>query len=226
VIHIFFGHEDKAEAGTTAFVRSVIAHAKQPVALVPLSRTTLANVKEGTNAFTFRRFLVPWMMGYQGTAIFVDGSDMLCRADITEMVREIRMSDAVAVVKHDYQTKHPRKYVGTPMEADNTDYPRKQWASVMVMNCYNFAWRRVTPEFVSNTDPLELLQLRFLPDERIGALAPHWNWLADEHGTNAAAKLIHFTAGIPAFKNYNDSHMADEWHSSLAAATSATGGHT
>jgi hypothetical protein len=36
---------------------------------------------------------------------------------------------AVAVVKHDYKTKHRRKYIGTPLEADNADYPRKNWSS-------------------------------------------------------------------------------------------------
>ena len=224
MIHLFFGHEEKAQAGTTAFVQSVLAHAQSPVALVPLSRMTVGDIKEGTNAFTFRRLLVPYMMGFAGTAIFVDGADMLCRADITQMLYGNRLSDAVAVVKHDYQTKHPRKYVGTAMEADNSDYPRKQWASVMMMNCYHYAWRKVTPEYVNAAKPMDLLQLRFIHDDRIGSLPEEWNWLADEKGDNPNARLVHFTAGIPAFEHYKDSPMADEWHASLSAATSATGG--
>jgi hypothetical protein len=223
MLHVFFGHDERVEAGTTAFVRSVIATAKTPVALVPITRLGVGHVKEGTNAFTFRRFLVPWAMGFVGRAVFVDGADMLCREDINGIVDHVRMDAAVSVVKHDYQTKHARKYVGAKMEADNTDYERKQWASVMVINCYHFAWRKVNPEFVEKSKPLDLLQLRFIDDSRIGELPIEWNWLADEHGENKDAKLLHFTAGIPAFVAYSDSPMADEWHASLRAATEATG---
>jgi len=34
--------------------------------------------------FSFSRFLVPYLCGYEGKAIFMDG-DMLCRSDIAEL---------------------------------------------------------------------------------------------------------------------------------------------
>ena len=85
MLKCFFGHDARVEAGTTAFVRSVIAHASRPVALVPITRRAFAGQPEGTNAFTFRRFLVPSMMSYRGWAIFADGADMVVRADIHEL---------------------------------------------------------------------------------------------------------------------------------------------
>lgn len=215
-LHVYFGHDDRVRIGTTAFVQSLLDHARHPVGLTPLTQKNVRGVKEGTNAFTFRRFLVPYLRQWKSWALFVDGSDMLCRDDINNILQYADWYKAVSVVKHDYETKHPRKYVGSTMEADNTDYPRKQWASVMLMNCSHYAWRRVTPKFVESADPLHLLQLRFMSDELIGELPREWNWLVDEHGANQAANLIHFTAGVPAIPGHRDAPMAAEWHAALA----------
>lgn len=219
--HVFFGHDERVEAGTTAFVRSVIACASRPLALTAITRRNSPGISEGSNAFSFRRFLVPWMLGYRGWAVFVDGADMLCRADLGELFDHIYHNDAVRVVKHDYATKHARKYRGTAMECDNLDYERKQWASVMLINCGHFAWRHVTPEFIRAAAPLDLLQLRFLPDALIGELPIVFNWLCDEHGFNPAAKILHWTAGSPAFPAYQDSPHAEEFHDALECATRA-----
>lgn len=221
--HVFFGHDERVEAGTTVFLQSAIAHSTGALSLTPITRRNMRAVKEGSNAFTFRRFLVPWMLGYRGWAVFVDGADMLCRADLGELFDLIHFPDAVLVVKHDYATKHACKYRGTAMECDNADYPRKNWASVMLINCSHFAWRNVTPAFLEKANPLALLQLRFIPDDFIGELPAEWNWLCDEDGENPAAKLVHFTAGVPAFPAHADAPMADEWRAALAAAYNATG---
>jgi len=223
MLHLFFGHDERAEAGTTAFVRSVIAHASRPLSITPITRKSTFGVKEGSNAFTFRRFLVPWMLNFKGWAVFVDGSDMICRADIHDILMHADHYMAVSVVKHEYKTRHARKYVGTAMESDNADYERKQWASVMVINASHYAWRSVTPEYVEKASPMHLLGLRFIQDNRIGELPKAWNWLADEDGESQDAKLLHFTAGIPAFEAHADAPMADEWRASLLAATTATG---
>jgi hypothetical protein len=224
MLHVFFGHDERAEAGTHAFLQSMIARASQPVAVTAITRRATEDQPEGTNAFTFRRFLVPWMLSWEGWALFVDGSDMLCRADICEIQNLANPYMAVQVVKHEYTSRWPRKYVGTAMEAENKDYERKQWASVMLINCSHFAWRQVTPDFVRRAAPLDLLQLRFISDDRIGDLPAEWNWLVDEAGHNADAKLLHFTAGIPAFEAHADAPMANEWTAALLAASTCTAG--
>lgn len=223
MLHLFFGHEDRAEAGTHAFLHSVIAHAREPVAVTPITRLAALDQPEGTNAFTFRRFLVPWMLRWSGLALFVDGADMLCRADVNEILQHLNLSKAVQVVKHDYRTRHARKYLGSAMEADNEDYERKQWASVMLINCSHFGWRQVTPEFVRRAKPLDLLQLRFIDDNRIGELPIEWNWLVDEFGENQDAKLLHWTAGIPGIRGHADAPMAHEWNDALQAAATCSG---
>jgi hypothetical protein len=220
---LFFGHEDRTPAGTTAFVSSVITHASQPICITPITRRVWPGFPEGSNSFTARRFLVPYMCGFNGWALFVDGADMLCRADVCELFKCPDHWKAVHVVKHpQYQTKAPRKYRGTPMEADNEDYPRKQWASVMLINCGHFAWRRVTPEFVRDANLMRLLQFTFIADDRIGDLPIEWNWLVDEYGENENAKLLHFTTGIPAFAQHANAPMASEWRAALAIATAVS----
>lgn len=223
MMHVFFGHEEKAEAGTTVFLKTLIDRAKKPLAITPITRLSTGGFKEGTNAFTFRRFLVPWVLDYKGMAVFVDGADMLCRADINDILEHVSFNNAVSVVKHRYKTKHRMKYRRTNMEAPNGDYDRKQWASVMVINCAHFAWRKVDPEFVLRTPAIDLLQFKFINDDRIGELPVEWNWLADEHGSNPDAKIVHWTAGIPGFDYYRHAPMSDEWHDALKKATRATG---
>lgn len=221
---IFFGHDERVGAGTTVFVQSAIKHACEPLSFSPITRKSVEGIQEGSNAFTFRRFLVPYIMQWEGLALFVDGSDMLCRADISEVFKLWDYRSAVQVVKRaTYDTQHNRKYVGTAMEAYNDDYPRKQWASVMLINCAHFAWRQITPKYVASAKPLHLLQFGFLEDGLIGDLPVEWNWLADEDGENPDAKLCHWTAGVPGMHYYKDSPMAAEWHLALAAAQTVTG---
>lgn len=168
------------------------------------------SMRDGTNAFIYTRFLIPFLQGFTGHAIFADGADMLCKADISELWALRQFDKAVQVVKHDYKTKHPRKYVGTKMEADNRDYPCKNWSSVMLINCAHMAWRQMTPEKVAQMSGADLHRFAFIPEDRIGELPKEWNWIVDEQGANREAKLIHWTAGTPAFPAYKNSpHAAD-----------------
>jgi hypothetical protein len=210
-MRLFFGHDEREFAGTTAFVASAIHHASAPLQLTPLTRTALPGIQEGSNAFTLRRFMIPKLMGYQGWACFVDGADMIFKADPHELfaLRD-GWNQAVQVVKHDYRTRFPRKYVGTSMECDNRDYPKKQWASCMLINCAHSAWKTM-PDPRPEIDPLYYLQFRFLEEDRIGSLPIEWGWLVDEYGPNPNAKLLHWTAGIPG--------MTDEWCRAYRRAT-------
>ena len=58
---------------------------------------------DGTNKFTYSRFLVPYLMNFRGWAIFVDG-DMVC-LDLKILKQYFDPDIAVSVVKHNYKTK-------------------------------------------------------------------------------------------------------------------------
>lgn len=222
MLRLFVGHDPREEAGSHVFVSSVLEHAREPLAITHLHRPALEatfgrRFAEGSNAFTTSRFLVPALCDFSGPpAVFVDGADMLCLSDIAGIVAEADPLAPVSVVKHAYTTRHPRKYIGTAMEADNRDYERKQWASVMVIQPWHRAWRRLTPDAVADGNVLNLLQLRFLQDEQIGELPAVWNWLADEHGANDQARLLHWTAGVPGFPEHNKAAHAAQWRRQLA----------
>lgn len=178
--------------------------------------TALANVPrlDGSNAFTYSRFKLFLEPGHS-PSLFVDGSDMLLRADVVELLERYDPRYAVQVVKHQYKTKHPRKYVGTPLECANRDYPCKNWSSVMLINPWhpgNLQGRAMIAEAMSLGDGAFLHRFGWLCADEIGELPIEWNWLADEYGENPDAKLLHWTAGIPRFSHYANAPHATEWH--------------
>ena len=218
VLRIFVGFDGEVEpVAYHVFCQSVIEKASIPVSFTPLALNTLTGYKEthkdGSNAFIYSRFLVPYLCDYQGYALFVDG-DMIVRTDIAEILSYINPALAVSVVKHDYTTKHPVKYLG----AKNEDYPRKNWSSVMLFNCG--AWRNkdLTPEYIMKATGKELHRFEWLTDKLIGELPRHWNWLADEYEYNEYAKIVHYTLGTSCFKDYQTKAYADEWFGSYKRA--------
>jgi hypothetical protein len=226
-IQLFAGFDEREEVGYHAFCSSVIEKATAPVSITPLSLNTVQRIygaghRDGTNGFIYLRFLIPYLMGYEGWAIFVDGADMVMDADIADLWALRDPFKAVQVVKHEYKTKHPRKYVGTLMEADNKDYPKKNWSSVMLINCAHFAWRDMTPDKVAQMPGSYLHRFEFIPERYVGEIPKEWNWLADEYGENPDAKLLHWTCGIPGFVLYKNAPMADKWLRAHARANHAT----
>ena len=208
MINVFCGSDPREEVGRSVFLRSLFARASTPVAVTPLGSVGL---QEGSNQFTKSRFLVPYLMGFQGRAVFLDGADMIMQADIAELLKLFDPACALQVVKHDYKTRHPRKYVGTAMESGNQDYARKNWASVMLINCAHPAWTWATYGQVQATSMGDLLTFSRFFDRHIGTLPKEWNVLVDEGQPAQGAKVLHWTAGIPAFPAYADAPAADRW---------------
>ena len=213
MIHLFCGYDERESIGFAVFTHSVITRATKPVALIPLSSMGMG---EGSNTFTKSRFLVPYLMGFKGRAIFVDASDMLIRADVAEIDAQFSADFAVQVVQHkDYQTRNRVKYVGTGMETENKDYPRKNWASVMLFNCEHPVWQDMTPAPISAMPMADLLSLDFCGED-VGMLHPKWNRLVDE-GQPSSGNVLHWTAGIPAFDRYRDAPAAELWEAERKA---------
>lgn len=223
-IPLYAGFDQREAGGYAAFCQSVIERASAPVAFIPLHGPMLKGFdgqKDGTNAFIYSRFLVPYLQNYNGWAIFVDGSDMVLADDIAKLwaLREENVFDkAVVVVKHDYKTKHARKYIGTPIEADNLDYPGKNRSSVILWNCGHYANRRLTPELIAESPGSFLHRFQWLRDDQIGTLPTEWNVLVGEQDT-AGASLLHYTLGIPGFAHYARCDAAEHWRRAFKNAT-------
>ena len=210
-ITIVVGFDQREAIAFHTFTQSVLEKASLPVAFIPLAINTINNYKEThtdkSNDFIYTRFLTPYLNNFKGWAIFADG-DMVCKSDIKELWDQRDESKAVLVVKHNYQTKSQKKYLGNI----NENYPRKNWSSLILWNCEHPKNQILTPDFISQQTGKYLHRFSWLKDYDIGDLPKEWNWLAIEYPKNNKAKLIHYTLGTPCFKDYRTSDMADIWH--------------
>jgi hypothetical protein len=217
VIRLFVGHDPREAVAFNVFAHSVITRASEPVAIVPLALNMLQGVykeehTDGSNAFIYSRFLVPYLCGFEGWAIFADG-DMLCQDDIAMLWEQRDESRAVQVAMHSYKTAETTKYLGSK----NEDYPRKNWSSVILWNCGHPENKILTPEFVAGQTGAFLHRFSWLDDLEIGHLNLLWNWLAIEYPYLKACKpcIVHYTLGTPCFDGYHDRDYAKEWYAEL-----------
>jgi len=212
MIPVFIGYDPREAIAYHVCSNSIIRHTSTPVSITALALNTIKEYQEthtdGSNQFIYSRFLVPYLMNYQGWAIFIDG-DMILRDNITKLWELRDETKAVMVVKHDYKTRMSEKYLG----AKNDNYPRKNWSSVILWNCGHPANAAITPGFVQSATGAQVHRFTWLTDDLIGELPNEWNWLDIEYEWNPLAKLVHFTLGTPCFHEFADQgDFADEWH--------------
>lgn len=219
MIPVYIGYDPREAAAFHVCAQSIIARASEPVSIIPLALNALAKVyqethTDGSNQFIYSRFLVPYLQGFSGHALFLDG-DMIVQDDIAKLWARKSPYHAVQCVPHDYQTRFPIKYWG----AKNADYPRKNWSSVVIWNCGSFLNRKLTPEYVRQQTGAYLHRFAWLNDESVGALPLEWNWLVREYADNPEAKLLHYTLGTPCIKGYE----SPEWFAELRKALNVEG---
>ena len=210
---LFVGYDPDEALAYSVFAFSVLRRASLPIVTLPLALSQLSprifrrerDPLQSTD-FAFTRFLVPYLCSYQGWAMYAD-CDMLARADLAELwaLRDDRY--AVMVVKHDEAHAEGAKFLGRRQ----TSYPRKNWSSVMLFNCQRC--RALTPTYVETAAGLDLQRFHWLPGdgEDIGALPAAWNHLVGVHAQDKAAKIVHFTLGMPFFTGYAECEFAGEW---------------
>ena len=152
--------------------------------------------------FTYTRFLVPHLCNFQGKALFLD-NDMLCLGDIKEIDDLDMRPYALRVVQHDYQPVNTVKMYGCPQ----TSYPRKNWSSMMLMDCSKLKlW---TKQCVESQTGAYLHRFQDIDDSQIGELPKTWNTL---DWMDQTTKLIHYTNGGPWFDAYKNHPHADVWY--------------
>ena len=219
MIPLFIGYDSNEIIAYHACVNSIIRTSTKPISIAPLALNLLSEYKEthndGSNQFIYSRFLIPYLMNYNGWAIFIDG-DMILKEDINNLFQLRDDKYAVMVVKHEYKTKKAIKYLGNK----NEDYPRKNWSSVVLWNCNHIKNKILTPNFIENSSGSILHRFSWLDDSDIGSLPIEWNWLPDEFGPNDNAKLLHFTLGTPCFEEYSIGPHTAEWHNEVAFVNS------
>lgn len=195
---IAIGYDHRQPVSFTTLTHSIIRHASKPVAITPLVLPTLALRRAGLTPFTFSRFMVPRLMGYDGWALFLD-IDMMFRADPAELFALADDKYAVMVVKN----PNP----GLAFER----------ASMMLFNCRKCAV--LTPEYVEAEHGLH--KIAWAAEEEIGEIPGEWNHLVGYDEPNPNAKLVHFTQGVPAYPETKDCEFGEEWRAMASSAFSS-----
>ena len=210
-IRIFIGYDRRVPILFHVAMHSIVQHASAPVAVTPLVLPHLDELlrrvinENQSTEFSFSRFLVPWLSGYEGWSLFVD-NDMLFQDDIAKLwaLRDERF--AVQVVKHHHVPAEATKFLGERQ----TSYEKKNWSSVMLFN--NARCRALTPDYVNTASGLELHQFKWLADDaEIGPLPATWNHLVGYDAPREDAANVHFTIGGPYFHEYVDCEHGEAW---------------
>jgi lipopolysaccharide biosynthesis glycosyltransferase len=203
MFRIFIGWDSRFPEPADVLRYSLLKHASIPLEIhyLKLGELRLARKHDplASTEFTYTRFLVPHLCNFQGKALFLD-NDMLCFADVKELDDLDMTPYALRVVQHEYSPTNTVKMYG----AVQTSYPRKNWSSMMLMDCAKLKlWSKDVVEMQTGA---YLHRFQDIPDAQIGELPKTWNtldWMDD------TTKLIHYTNGGPWFEQYlNHPHAA------------------
>lgn len=215
MLRIFIGWDSRFPEPADVLRHSLLQHASLPLDIryLKLDELGLDRVHDprASTEFTYSRFLVPHLCGFQGKAVFMD-NDMLCFGDVKELDDLDMNGLALRVVKHDYQPGNTVKMYG----CEQSSYPRKNWSSLMLMDCAKLKlWSKAV---VATQTGAYLHRFQDIPDDQIGEIPNTWNtldWMDEK------TKLIHYTNGGPWFEAYRDHPHADVWFRARDAMNSS-----
>lgn len=182
-MRVFIGVDPRDAVSFNVLQWSIIRRASQPAVVCPLVLPQLRFARQGLTHFTFTRYLVPSLCGFQGKALFLD-SDMLCLGDIVELF-SMEFDDPVAVVKNK---------------------ERFEWPSLMMFN--NAKCGKLTREYLEDETSKPMT---FEWAQSVGELPAEWNHCVGYDEPRNDAKLVHFTAGTPGFKERRATEYAGDW---------------
>ena len=198
MIRIFIGYDPVETIAWHVLAHSIIEKASEPVCFTPIGNTVLGKKwkrrrgEYDSTEFSNARFQVASLCDYKGWAIFMD-CDMICEADIATLWEQRDYNKAVLVRKHSHRAQAGvTKFLGQ----QQTEYSRKNWSSLMLINCEHDAWRSLNAEIKPG---LAMHRFEFLDEHEIGEIQGSWNHLLEpgNSGSGLVHKLSHFTLGGP-----------------------------
>lgn len=217
-LRVYIGWDSREDLAFQVARQSLLRHASIPVDVIPIKVNELIEMGVYTREkdplasteFTYSRFFTPMLAGFDGWAIFCD-CDFLFFDDVKNLLQYQDPNYAVCCVKHDYTPKDSIKMDGQVQ----TNYPRKNWSSMMMFNCNHRSVKKLTENIVNNETGAYLHRMEWAKDSEIGSIPTRWNWL---EGWNAKPddgypSAVHYTRGGPWFENWQSVDYATEWHS-------------
>ena len=183
MLRVFIGFDPRQPVAFNVLAHSISERASGPVSITKLRLNQLPMQRRGLTEFSFSRYIVPHLCGYSGKAIFMD-ADMLCLGDIYELdsICSVQLS-AVCVSKNKL---------------------RFEWSSLMYFN--NAYCKKLSIKEIEEGNPQTL---EWAPS--VGEIPGEWNHLVGYDEPRPDAKLVHFTQGLPCFKETKGCEYEAEW---------------
>lgn len=179
---VFIGVDPRQPLGYNVLQWSIHRHAKKRVSVEPLMLPKLPITRRGLTEFTYSRYLVPYLCGYEGLAVFMD-ADIVVTGDIGELFDQADGLSAVQVMQ---------------------DQAKFEWASVMLFN--NEKCRTLTPEWIDDAEN----KPNALSFGAVGSFSRDWNHCVNKEEPRDA-KLHHYTEGVPAWEEVQGNPADQHW---------------
>lgn len=211
---VFVGYDSREDIAYRVCEYSIYKHAPG-VEVIPLKQEDLR--REGiyqrdidplsSTEFTFTRFLVPYLSNYTGWAVFCD-CDFVWDGSIDELFAKADKKYAVMVVKHDHKPTNTIKMDGK----QQTQYPRKNWSSMILWNCEHPSNAKINPDLINTSTGQFLHRFEWLSDDEIGKLDVKYNFLVGWNDPKTVTPIAyHYTEGGPWFSEYSKCEFSDLW---------------
>jgi lipopolysaccharide biosynthesis glycosyltransferase len=218
-LRIYVGWDSREDIAYQACRQSLKDTASVPIKVIPLKQAQLKRDELywrekdqlASTEFTFTRFLLPELADFKGWALFID-CDFIALDDVKKLFDQADNKYAIMCAQHDYAPK-----AGTKMDGQQQhNYPRKNWSSMMLVNCGHPSNRLLTKELVNDpkVDGKYLHRFSWLEDEEVGKLSHEWNWLVGWYNEpeDGKPKFLHYTEGGPWFEKYKDCEYNLEYY--------------
>ena len=190
-IRIFVGTDDSQNLAVKVLEHSIRRNTFHPIEVVGMNQLDIPIPKDLRNqartGFSFYRFVIPELCGYQGKAIYMD-ADMQVFKDISELWN-LPMEGKKLLLQEEISEDQARiRKIGSPLQ-------RWRQSSVMLLDCGALNWNireivRDLDEGKYSYDQL-MKELCILDDSEIGASIP-FRWNSLEH-YDAMTANIHYT---------------------------------
>ena len=223
----FIGHDSAQPEGTAVCLTSLERLLPEDVQIDVLDTAQLVKQKyywrerhpfQSTD-FSFSRFLVPFLCGFKGVAVFCD-SDFLWRKDPLQLGMYYDETQGVQVVKHNL--KADDLHGDTKMGGDKKQlwYPKKNWSSLMMFNCEHPDAKRLSPLAVSQQTPAWLHEFAWSSTiDHSETLPSSFNYLAGYNYPDIDPYAVHFTDGTPTNNGGKEVEYSAEWLNLLEKAS-------
>jgi hypothetical protein len=202
-MRVFCGLDESQIVAARVLEHSIRKHASRPVRFYPMLNVPTPEPKDpknrGRTGFSFSRFHIPKLAGYNGRALYVD-ADMQVFGDLAELW-EIPFDGAKVMCTR--QDEPPEQW------KDSSWFHPGRQLSVMLLDCERLDWE--IEEIIAGLDEgrYDYQQLMFElcivdPDDINDNIPPEWNHL--EHYEPGKTKLIHYTV-VPTQPWKNDKNQ-------------------